>query len=36
VKLRNGMRALARHYASLMGTAEVVQFLRDLAGELDA
>jgi hypothetical protein len=36
VKLRNGMRALARHYASLMGTSEAVRFLRDLAGELDA
>ena len=36
VKLRNKMRALARHYASLMGTSEAVHFLRDLAGELDA
>ena len=36
VKLRNGMRALARHYASLMGTSEAVRFLRDLAGEFDA
>jgi hypothetical protein len=36
VKLRNKMRALARHYASLMGTLEAVRFLRDLAGELDA
>jgi hypothetical protein len=36
VKLRNKMRALARHYANLMGVSEAVQFLRDLAGELDA
>jgi hypothetical protein len=36
VKLRNKMRALARHYASLMGVSEAVRFLRDLAGELDA
>jgi hypothetical protein len=36
VELRNKMRALARHYASLMGTSEAVRFLRDLAGELDA
>jgi hypothetical protein len=36
VKLRNGMRALARHYASLIGTSGAARFLRDLAGELDA
>jgi hypothetical protein len=36
VKLRNKMRALARHYANLLGVSEAVRFLRDLAGELDA
>jgi len=36
VKLRNKMRALARHYANLMGVSEAVRFLRDLAGELGA
>jgi hypothetical protein len=36
VKLRNKMRALALHYANLMGVSEAVRFLRDLAGELDA
>jgi hypothetical protein len=36
VKLRNKMRALARHYANLMGVSEAVRFLRDLAGELNA
>jgi hypothetical protein len=36
VKLRNKMRALARHYANLMGVSEAVQFLRDLVGELNS
>jgi hypothetical protein len=35
VKLRNKMRALARHYASLVGVSEAAQFLRGLVDELD-
>jgi hypothetical protein len=35
VELRNKMRALARHYASLVGVSEAAQFLRGLVDELD-
>ena len=35
VQLRNWMRAIARHYALLMGTLEAVRFLQDLTSELE-
>jgi len=35
MRLRDWMRAIARHYANLVGAPDAARFLRDLAAELD-
>jgi len=35
MRLRDWMRAIARHYANIVGAPDAARFLRDLAAELD-